>query len=167
MPEARDSFVRQARPDEAGALSALALRSKAYWGYSETFMEACREELTLTSTFVRENPTFVAESDGKVLGFASLERLSETRVELGHLFVEPAAIGRGFGRQLIEFAKRRATELGYTTLIIQGDPNAESFYRASGGVLVGTRESASVAGRQLPLLEIQLDVRVHRTCGAG
>ena len=39
--------VRAARPAEAEAISALALRSKAHWGYDPAFLEACREDLTI------------------------------------------------------------------------------------------------------------------------
>jgi len=31
-------LLRRARPDEVGAITQLALRSKRLWGYSETFM---------------------------------------------------------------------------------------------------------------------------------
>ena len=37
--------IRPARPEEAGAISALALRSKGHWGYDPAFLEACREDL--------------------------------------------------------------------------------------------------------------------------
>ncbi len=40
--------IRDARPGEAGELSGLAFRSKAHWGYSTAFMEACRSELAVT-----------------------------------------------------------------------------------------------------------------------
>jgi predicted GNAT family N-acyltransferase len=41
--------IRDARADEAEALTRLALASKAHWGYSEAFMARCVAELTLTS----------------------------------------------------------------------------------------------------------------------
>jgi hypothetical protein len=41
--------IRPARPDEAGAISALALRSKGHWGYDAAFLAACRENLTIGS----------------------------------------------------------------------------------------------------------------------
>ena len=41
--------LRAARPEEAAAISALALRSKAHWGYDEAFLAACRAELTWTA----------------------------------------------------------------------------------------------------------------------
>ncbi|MDE0683663.1 MAG: hypothetical protein OXI63_12155 [Candidatus Poribacteria bacterium] len=41
-------------------------------------------------------------------------------------------------------------------MIIQGDPNAERFYRSAGGLLVGTRKSASIPNRELPIFWINL-----------
>ena len=40
--------IRLARPDEADHLTALATRSKAYWGYDASFMEACVPALTIS-----------------------------------------------------------------------------------------------------------------------
>src|SRR3546814_14945630 len=40
--------LRLAKSSECGSLSALALRSKAYWGYDSAFLQACRDELTVS-----------------------------------------------------------------------------------------------------------------------
>lgn len=77
-------------------------------------------------------------------------------IELEHLFVEPETMGAGVGRALLEHACSRAAELGGCVLVIQSDPSAEGFYRVRGAQRVGERESASVAGRWLPLLELVL-----------
>lgn len=156
MPTRKASEIRRAVPAEATCLSELALRSKAVWGYSSEFMAACRDELTLSQDYIETSPTFVVELEAEPVGFYSLERLSPKEVELGLLFVEPEAIGRGHGRQLIEHAKAEARTAGYVTMVIQGDPNAERFYSAAGGRLVGTRESLSIPGRVLPLFHIDL-----------
>jgi GNAT superfamily N-acetyltransferase len=91
-----------------------------------------------------------------VIGFYALERLSGNEVELGYLFVEPAAIGHGHGRRLIEHAKAQAVALGFRTMVIQGDPHADRFYRMAGGERSGFRESESIPGRHLPLFRIDL-----------
>jgi N-acetylglutamate synthase-like GNAT family acetyltransferase len=149
--------VRAASPDEAPALSALAKRSKAHWGYSPEFMRACEAELTYNAADVTDRPFFVLESDTRAIGFYALRRLSAVLVELDAMFVEPAFIGTGCGNTLIEHAKSTATTLGFRELIIQSDPNAVPFYTAAGGVQTGTRESGSVPGRLLPLFRIVLD----------
>jgi GNAT superfamily N-acetyltransferase len=150
--------LRDARPDEASALSDLAVRSKAYWGYSPAFMAACRAELTYTAADIQRD-CFVVVGDaerGGVVGFYALERLAGGAVELGALFVEPSAIGRGYGRALLEDAKARASRMGAACLVIQGDPHAEAFYRAAGATIAGTTESASIPGRFLPTFVVAL-----------
>jgi GNAT superfamily N-acetyltransferase len=149
--------IRLATVDEVGALSDLALRSKAHWGYDEQFLSACREELTLHEGDLATRPTFVLEKAGSAIGFYSLEPIAERQVELWFLFVEPAEIGRGHGRRLLEHAKAEAIARGFSSMLIQADPNAVGFYQRLGGVLVGSRPSDSIPGRELPLLEIHLE----------
>ncbi len=148
--------IRPARPGEAALLSALALRSKAHWGYDEAFMAACVDELSVAPDELTRRRAHVVTVEGEVVGFYTLDSLDARRVELGHLFVEPAWIGRGCGRALLEHARRTAGALGYRVMIIQGDPNAAAFYRAAGARRVGARPSDSVPGRTLPLFELEL-----------
>lgn len=154
--------IRSAATTEAGLLSALAMRSKAYWGYSSEFLEACRAELSYSPDQIESSKLMftVAEVAGAVTGFYALEQLSPTEFELEALFVDPNHIGKGVGLALIEHAKSTAAKLGGKSLIIQGDPNAASFYQAAGGVHTGQRESGSIAGRLLPVFTVQLEA-VH------
>lgn len=151
-------MIRWARSEEARLLSDLALRSKAHWGYSAEFIEQCRDELSYSEEQLRAEHMrfFVIESDRRVAGFYALQRLSATEIELEAMFVEPGSIGQGFGRLLIEHAKSVASAMGAKQLIVQSDPYAEHFYVAAGGVVTGTRESASIPGRYLPTLAIEL-----------
>jgi GNAT superfamily N-acetyltransferase len=149
-------MIRRAAPADAQALSELAFRSKGYWGYSPEFMEACRAELSVSASDLERHPTFVLTGSGQFLGFYSLERLSQTHVELGHLFVEPSEIGSGHGRALMAHAQEQARRRGFRVLVIQGDPNALGFYEACGARRVGSQASSSIPGRWLPLLEIHL-----------
>jgi len=146
--------IRPARVDEAQALSDLALRSKASWGYSVDSMKSFEAELTLTALDLAE--VLVVEMEGTPGGFYSLQPVSETRAELGHLFVEPSLQRRGLGRLMIADALQRARAAGFQWLAIQGDPNAAQFYEQVGATRVGERESDSIPGRMLPLFEIAL-----------
>jgi len=139
-------------------LSDLALRSKAHWGYSRSFLDACRSELTVdASRFGTDDyRCFVAVTGDSILGFYSLQAVAAGTYELDALFVEPEHIGKGVGRALIEHALRELSEAGGERLIIQGDPNATAFYVAAGARQVGTRESGSIPGRRLPLFEIDI-----------
>lgn len=150
--------IRTADPRDADKLSALALRSKAHWDYSQEFMDACREELRIDSDHIQNECAsyFVADLDGHIVGYYALIRESVSACELEALFVEPAHIGTGIGRLLIEHAKKTAIELGTTQITIQGDPNAERFYLAAGATRIGDRESGSIPGRYLPVFAIEI-----------
>ncbi len=149
-------LLRPAVPNESELLSALALRSKAYWGYSEEFMAACKDELTYPPETIadsRFNFT-VAAREASIIGFYAVERYAPGRFELEALFVAPEEIGTGCGRRLLQHALATLSNSGGGTMVIQSDPNAESFYLAAGAVRTGVRASASVLGRDLPLLTI-------------
>jgi len=150
--------IREAAKNEAESLSSLAMRSKAYWGYSAEFMEACRQELLVTGEMIENNANYcaVAEDQGVTLGFYSLSGLSKSNIELGLLFVKPKHIGTGIGRILMTHAKNHAVANGGCSLYFQGDPNAEDFYKAVGATLTGKQESSCIPGRLLPTFSISL-----------
>ncbi|MEU1569313.1 GNAT family N-acetyltransferase [Streptomyces mirabilis] len=152
-----DVLIRPARATEARMLTDLALRSKAHWGYDAEFLEACREELTVAANEVTRRRAMVADRDGHILGFTTLEGEPPTSV-LGMMFIDPWAIGQGIGRLLFEHTIAAGRDLGFTQLTIDADPNAEPFYRAMGAVRVGNVPSGSIAGRVLP----QMVVTVQR-----
>ncbi len=160
MPRVPDRHlvIRDAAPEEAGWLTALAIRSKAHWGYSAEFMDACRDELTVDPRRIGRGDfhCVLAESGQSIIGYYALQRLSDDEYELDALFVEPDYIGHGVGRSLIQNAKIRLKQIGTKRLTIQGDPNATAFYIAAGGHQVGERASGSIAGRVLPLFQIDL-----------
>ncbi|HYG83088.1 MAG TPA: GNAT family N-acetyltransferase [Pyrinomonadaceae bacterium] len=147
--------IRPARAGEAGLLSDLALRSKAHWGYDADFLEACREELTVSADYIRGAPVFVLEEDGRVVGFYGLREQGDG-LELLYLFVEPAAIGGGHGKKLWAHAVETAARLGFQKISIESDPYAEAFYLAMGARRVGEVSSTLRPGRKLPLLGFSL-----------
>ena len=150
--------IREAKLSEARLLSELALESKAYWGYSMEFMNACREELNVCAQDIcSKNRIYqVYEENGEAIGFYAIERISNDEAELEALFVKPEYIGKGIGKALIEHAIAVSKHKGYKLLKIQGDPNAEEFYLASGAIRIGERESESIQGRYLPLFQHNL-----------
>ncbi|MEW2621304.1 GNAT family N-acetyltransferase [Streptomyces sp. NPDC048106] len=150
-----DVLIRPARATEAGLLTDLAVRSKAHWGYDAEFLDACRDELTVAANEVARRRATVADRDGRILGFTTLEGEPPTGV-LGMMFVDPQAIGQGIGRLLFERTIAAGRDLGYTQLTIDADPNAEPFYRAMGAVRIGTVPSGSIAGRVLPQMVVTI-----------
>ncbi|MEV6483314.1 GNAT family N-acetyltransferase [Streptomyces sp. NPDC051576] len=150
-----DVLIRPARATEADVLTDLALRSKAHWGYDAEFLEACRDELSVAANEVARRRTTVADRDGRILGFTTLEGEPPTGV-LGMMFVEPQAIGQGIGRLLLERTIAAGRDLGFTQLTIDADPNAEPFYSAMGAVRIGTVPSGSIPGRVLPQMVVTI-----------
>jgi GNAT superfamily N-acetyltransferase len=148
-------LVRAAFAEEAASLSELAIRSKAYWGYDKAFMDACRDELTLSSEELTTQRVRVAEHHGHAVGFATLEG-QPPQGTLGMLFVDPDHIGKGVGRMLFTHMVSMARDLGFLRLTIDADPNAEPFYLAMGAERIGSSPSGSIPGRTLPLLALSL-----------
>jgi len=64
---------------------------------------------------------------------------------------------RGIGKALFEHATAEARKLGFDSIKIEADPNAEGFYKRMGAIGVGASVS-NVEGetRTLPLLEFRL-----------
>jgi GNAT superfamily N-acetyltransferase len=153
--------IRRARPDEAEHLTALGLRSKAHWGYDAAFMAACVPVLTVHPERMTTpgDHIFVAEDAHRsVVGFAAL-RLDggdSHDAELTDLFVEPSAIGRGYGRRLWQHTMAVARSLGVQQVRIESDPFAEQFYLRQGAVKIGEAPSTAIPGRTLPLLRCTL-----------
>src|SRR6266446_5123792 len=143
--------VRPARPEEAKALSELALRSKAHWGYEADFLQRCRAELKLRPDQLAPLRAHVLERDGRLVGFFTLAG-DPPEGELVHLYVDPAAIGGGAGATLLSSARELAQREGFRRLLIHSDPHAVPFYSRHGARLVGEVASGSILGRLLPLL---------------
>jgi GNAT superfamily N-acetyltransferase len=155
MSEPPAILVRPGRSDEAAALSALALRSKAHWGYDAAFLEACRAELTLAPGEVIAERVTVAEVEGLVAGFVSLAG-TPPEGEISFLFVDPPSMGRGVGRALFAAAVDRARSDRFRALSVEADPDAEAFYLRMGARCEGSVSSRSIPGRVLPRLRYDL-----------
>ncbi|HYJ97253.1 MAG TPA: GNAT family N-acetyltransferase, partial [Burkholderiaceae bacterium] len=128
--------LRAARADEHAALTALARRAKAHWGYPADALARWHDELTVTRASIESLPTAVAERDGAVVGFFQL-RLDGPDATLEHLWVLPEQIGHGIGRTLLQRALDDTRAAGHGRLCIDADPHAEAFYRACGAERVG------------------------------
>lgn len=153
------TMIRPARPDEGAALTTLARRSKAYWGYDDAFMHAHHQALSVDAAYIADNPTYLAENPGvagagAIVGFYALEHVQPGLVELGFMFVEPACIGQGIGRQLLSHASVIAGQLGYAEIRIVSDPHATGFYRQMGAEPWGEWHSPTIPGRRLPVLHL-------------
>ena len=144
--------VRQARAGEAETLSALCIRSKAHWGYDDAFMRSSQASLTVSDTDIASGRVLVAADDDRIVGVARVEPDGE----LGVMFVDPPAMGRGAGRVLFAAAAALARRLGARSMPILADPNAAPFYERMGARFVSHAPSDAIPGRTLPLYEYDL-----------
>jgi GNAT superfamily N-acetyltransferase len=146
-------LVRPARPDEASALAALAVRSKAHWPYPREFVRRFAATLGLTPEVVAANDVQVGERDGELRGFYTLLHRGPLAV-LDDLWLEPGEIGHGTGRLLFEHATARASGAGARVLEWEAEPYAAGFYERMGGETV--RWADSPLGRRLPVMQLRL-----------
>lgn len=141
---------------ECAALTALCVRSKAHWGYDATFMAQCRDSLRVRPDAVRDGWVFVAVDDrDRPLGVAQLD-LVDGAADLGLLFVDPPAMGRGVGRELLRHATQAAVLAGFSGITILADPHAAPFYERMGATLRCMAPSDAVPGRLLPLYDLAI-----------
>ncbi|KFN03012.1 GNAT family N-acetyltransferase [Bacillus clarus] len=145
--------VREAILSEANELSELALHSKATWDYSEEFILACKEDLTITEDYIKNNFVYVLENDDIKNGFFSF--LSEANA-LDFLYLHPDYKGKGYGKTLWKFVVEKANELGLKSFTIDSDPNAKGYYMKMGAKLIGETPSTVFKDRLLPLLRYDL-----------
>ena len=152
-------IIRRSRPEEAEALTALGMRSKASNGYDDAFMTMCREEMTVSISEIETAAVWVAQSEC-IDGFFSLLPPDNERVaELRMFFVEPNRHRRGVGRALWTKMEQCAHEFGVRVIGLDSDPIAVSFYKAMGMKVVGEAPSGSIPGRMLPRMEKVLEER--------
>jgi GNAT superfamily N-acetyltransferase len=136
-------------------LTSLALEAKRYWGYPEHWIKHWKSDLTISSEFIHDNHVYVAEENGQIQGFYALI-VTGNKAELDHMWVQPALIGTGIGKELFLDAMERAAALKVIAVEISSDPNAAGFYRRMGATEIGESD-ASFDGvtRKLPRLKIE------------
>ncbi|MBH5317508.1 GNAT family N-acetyltransferase [Paenibacillus sp. GSMTC-2017] len=147
--------IRKATIHEDSYLTDLAFRSKAYWGYSEDFMEACRNDLTVSSEYIATSLVFVLEDEDTITGFIGLEQ-EEDGWLLKDLFIDPKYIGKGYGKTLWKNMIEVTKSMNISKVTIHSEPLAEDFYLAMGASRIGEIESTVFEGRKLPLLEFEV-----------
>lgn len=148
-------MIRRATPEEASTLTTIALEAKRHWGYPEHWIKHWESDLTISADFVRDHHVYVAEADGEIRGFYAL-CVGGDRAELEHMWVTPASIGTGIGKELFLDAMERAAALEVRDVEIVADPNAAGFYERMGATQIGEVESPiDGQSRKIPRLKIE------------
>jgi N-acetylglutamate synthase-like GNAT family acetyltransferase len=148
--------LRRAAQSDCAALTDVCFRSKQANGYDDAFMEACRAELTISPETLAQKIFWMAEDDGVALGCAALTLVSAQQGEVSMFFVDPKVQGRRVGRMFWTTLFRLAHEQGLSTLELDADLTPVGFYEKQGFVEIGTAASASISGRLLPRMQLNL-----------
>ncbi len=148
-------MIRRAQAEDSTTLTQIALDAKRHWGYPEHWIKHWEADLTVSPEFIRDNHVYVYERGGDVLGFYAL-CVSGNKAELEHMWVTPAAIGTGIGKELFLDAMERAAAIEVREIEISADPNAAGFYERMGASQIGETDG-SIDGqvRKLPRLRIE------------
>jgi N-acetylglutamate synthase-like GNAT family acetyltransferase len=146
-------FVK-ADSNDADALTQIALKSKAFWGYSKEQLESWREDLTILPETFNDWSGFKYLYEDEIAGFYLLNRINSRTCVLEFLFVLPKFMGKDMGRQLLEHALENCSTNSCEVLNVLSDPHAELFYSKYGFKTISIKES-SVPGRFLPEMEIE------------
>lgn len=128
--------IRRATADDADALSDLAHRAKAHWGYPAHWMREWDAQLTIIPGYLELHDVWVSERDGAIVGMCALEDRGD-RWTLEHVWVEPAVHGRGVGRALVEHALGEARRRHQGVVELLADPFASGFYERLGARRAG------------------------------
>lgn len=141
---------RKAVTADIEALNLVCLASKRYWNYPEAWISMWKDDLTLTEQDLMEASVLVLEVEGHVKGFCSIKS-HEDAYEVLHLWLLPAFIGKGLGKDLLENALDRVFDADLP-ILVEADPHAEAFYKKQGFRTYGKKESFP-KGRFLPLMK--------------
>lgn len=151
-----ETSIRRALPGDAETLTALTIRSKAHWGYSQAFMQKAMMYLNVSVEHIETESIFVLETGGQIVGYYQLHERSPGVMWMESLFIAPEMIGKGCGARLMHHAIDLAAGLGYRRLEWESDPHAEGFYTRFGAIVTGMKESGIEKGRMLPQMRLEL-----------
>ncbi|MGQ2983907.1 GNAT family N-acetyltransferase [Flavobacterium sp.] len=147
--------IERAIPTDHDVLTAITKRSKAYWGYSQEQLQEWDALLTFTPEYITNTETYKLVSEGVAIGYYSVFVADPQTLKLDNLFIVPEFISKGFGKKLMEHLFEKAALYKCAAILLDSDPNAESFYSRFGFVTIGQIENAHKT-RFLPVMKKSL-----------
>ena len=142
-------LIRRATPDDAEAISAIwevVCAERVYTAVDRPFTP--QQEREYIASLSDREAIFLAEVEGRVVGFQSLDLWADYTDSFAHVgvigtIILPEWRGKGIGRRLARHTFDFARAHGYEKLVIYvraGNAGAQAFYRSLGfvpkGVLV-------------------------------
>lgn len=99
----------------------------------------------------------------EIVGFASLRKINDKRVELSGIIIPESMTGKGFGTKLLEASINKAKGKGFSIMSVKTEKlneRAIGFYKSKGFRECRTLEQ-EIEGYRVTLLELNLDLRPH------
>ena len=142
--------IRRARPEDASGIAAVHVAAwhEAYRGLFSDAAIASRSLAIREAQWQRQlarpedkaPQIWVAEEEGRLVGFISAGRCLDQNAaprlgEVYTLYLEPAQIGRGVGRALMDEALQGLRQRGFSEAVLwvlDRNERAQRFYRAAG-----------------------------------
>ncbi len=146
------SFI-DAKVNDGVLLRDTLIASKGYWGYSQEQLELWRASLKFEEDYIASSTVKLIMKNTSVIGFFAIVK-SEVN-ELDHLWLLPAAIGKGYGSLVFAEVLAECRLQGIADFYILSDPDAEGFYLKKGACRVGEVYS-DAQKRMLPKLRYSL-----------
>ena len=109
--------IRLARMEEHEELEALQRRASLANEADRSQLEAHPDAIELPIAQIESEQVFVAERDGRIVGFAALLP-EQDNIELDGLFVDPAMWRNGIGARLVDAATLEARQRGQSLLVV-------------------------------------------------
>ncbi len=150
--------IRPARTEDAAALTEIAARGEAHWGYDASFMTAFRDIYKITEEFIRTTSTFVLEEDGCPIGFYSLVADGE-ETELEYMYLDAGHLGRGFGKRLWAHMTDQCRTMNIRGIGLVCGPQPKAFYSKMGAVLIGETDSLVLPNRRVARMSYSIPAR--------
>lgn len=138
-------------------INTLIRASKAFWGYSDTFLDNFMAKWEIKETYIHSNDLVLFEKEGHLVGLYAFKINDDPAPELDLFFVHPKQIGKGIGKVMWQHALEHALKQTWFEFKIIADPNAEPFYEHMGATTIGKFES--FPGRFVPVMKMKLAYR--------
>jgi GNAT superfamily N-acetyltransferase len=109
---------------------------------------------------------FVAEVDGRIVGFASIgpsrdEGVPEQTGEIPAVYVDPSVMGKGVGRELLEEATAELRLAGFsraTLWVLEANERARRFYENEGWAWDGAISTHMFDCANEPVVRYSIDL---------
>ena len=147
--------IEKAKITDNETLTAITKKSKAFWGYSPEQIQEWDKNLTISQDYIKEHNVYKLTVNNLIIGYYSYFFKDEKEIELDNLFVLPEYIGKGLGKYLVLDFLSRIKDQKAERIILDSEPNAESFYSKMGFVKIGEFET-SIKNRFMPIMEMKL-----------